>query len=148
MHTRIDQAPASIQQMAISLSALQPVPVQGSLLPKLLVLILSHFEAELSQLRHDDPSLSERWNRLNLLCDQVVRVALGPQGSSRERCSGSIRKVHFASTTASRYIGSLVGRCYGTIDSLTWFKAGSQNAESIGVFWADGGGPANPSALA
>lgn len=77
--SRLDQAPQSIQQMATSLSALLPLPLEPDVLPRLLSSILAHIEAELSRLSGEDPDLAERWNRLNLLRDQVVRITLGPR---------------------------------------------------------------------
>jgi BirA family transcriptional regulator, biotin operon repressor / biotin---[acetyl-CoA-carboxylase] ligase len=77
--TRIDQAPADIQGMATSLNELQPQPLEPSVLPQLLAGVLTRFEAELDRLAVDDPNLAERWNSLNLLLNQVVRISLGPR---------------------------------------------------------------------
>jgi BirA family biotin operon repressor/biotin-[acetyl-CoA-carboxylase] ligase len=77
--TRIDYAPEPIQQMATSLSAIQDQPLEPSVLPRFLATILTHFERELYRLAEDDPELADRWDRLNLLRDQVVSIVLGPR---------------------------------------------------------------------
>jgi BirA family biotin operon repressor/biotin-[acetyl-CoA-carboxylase] ligase len=77
--TRIDQAPAAVQQMATSLSALQPQALDHPVLRQVLAAILDQFERELSRLVQDDPGLAAGWDRLNLLRDEVVRVSLGPR---------------------------------------------------------------------
>ncbi len=79
VRTRIDQAPPAVQQMATSLSALQPQPLEPPFLPRLLAAILTQFERALYRLVADDPELAEQWNQLNLLRDQTVRVGLGPR---------------------------------------------------------------------
>ncbi len=75
--TRIDQAPPDVQRMATSLHAFQPQTLQPSFLAGFLAAILMHFEHELSRMAADDPELAQGWDRLNLLCDRVVRIALG-----------------------------------------------------------------------
>lgn len=77
--THLDQAPAEIQGMAASLNSLQSRPLDPSALPRILAAILAHFDDELRRLSDEDPNLPKRWNNLNLLRDQVVRVALGPR---------------------------------------------------------------------
>ena len=77
--THIDRAPAAVQQMATSLSALQPQPLEPSFLRRFLAAILAQFEQALSRLAEDDPALAAQWDRLNLLRGQAVRVALGPR---------------------------------------------------------------------
>jgi len=77
--TRIDQAPPDVQRMATSLSALQLQPLEPSFLSGFLAAILRQFERALYRMAADDPGLAEQWDRLNLLRDQVVRIALGPR---------------------------------------------------------------------
>jgi len=77
--TRIDQAPPEVQRMATSLGTLQHKPLEPSFLAGFLAAILSQFERALFRLAADDPGLARQWDRLNLLRDQVVRVALGPR---------------------------------------------------------------------
>ncbi len=77
--TRIDQAPPDVQRMAITLNALHYQPLESTLLACLLAAILTQFERALIRLAADDPGLARQWNRLNLLRDQVVRIALGPR---------------------------------------------------------------------
>ncbi|MGC1720059.1 MAG: biotin--[acetyl-CoA-carboxylase] ligase [Isosphaeraceae bacterium] len=77
--TRIDQAPPDVQRMATSLSALQLQPLEPSFLSGFLAAILTQFERALYRMTADDPGLAQQWDRLNLLRDQVVRVALGPR---------------------------------------------------------------------
>jgi BirA family biotin operon repressor/biotin-[acetyl-CoA-carboxylase] ligase len=75
--TRVDLAPPVVGRMATSLCALAPQPLEPSILPRLLTAILTRFEFNLSRLVEDDLGLAQEWDRLNLLRDQVVRVALG-----------------------------------------------------------------------
>jgi BirA family transcriptional regulator, biotin operon repressor / biotin---[acetyl-CoA-carboxylase] ligase len=77
--TRIDQAPPEVQRMATSLSALQLQPLDPSFIAGFVAAILTQFERALYRLAADDPGLAHEWDRLNLLRDQVVRVALGPR---------------------------------------------------------------------
>jgi BirA family transcriptional regulator, biotin operon repressor / biotin---[acetyl-CoA-carboxylase] ligase len=77
--TRIEQAPPGVQRMATSLSALQLQPLDPSFLAGFLAAILTQFERALDMMAADDPGLAWQWDRLNLLRDQVVRVALGPK---------------------------------------------------------------------
>jgi BirA family biotin operon repressor/biotin-[acetyl-CoA-carboxylase] ligase len=76
--TRLDRAPPAVRRMAVSLAELQPEPPAPGLLPRALAEILSRFERNLSRLAEDDPTLASEWDRLNLLRDQAIRVALGP----------------------------------------------------------------------
>jgi BirA family biotin operon repressor/biotin-[acetyl-CoA-carboxylase] ligase len=77
--TNVEAAPPDVQQMATSLSALQPQPLAPSFLPGFLAAILAQFERALYRMAADDPELAQQWDRLNLLHDQVVRVAVGPR---------------------------------------------------------------------
>ena len=77
--TRIDHAPAAIQKMATSLSTLQPQPLGPSFLPQFLASILVQFEWSLYRLAEENPELARQWNRLNLLRDQTISMALGPR---------------------------------------------------------------------
>jgi BirA family transcriptional regulator, biotin operon repressor / biotin---[acetyl-CoA-carboxylase] ligase len=77
--TRIDDAPVSVQRIATSLSALQPQPLDPSVLPSFLAAILVQFERSLYRLAEDDPELAREWDRMNLLRDQTTRIALGPR---------------------------------------------------------------------
>jgi BirA family transcriptional regulator, biotin operon repressor / biotin---[acetyl-CoA-carboxylase] ligase len=77
--TGLDQAPPAVQRMATSLSALQPRPLEPSFLPRFLAAILARFGRGLEQLVEEDPELAEHWDRLNLIRDQTIRVALGPR---------------------------------------------------------------------
>ena len=57
----------------------------------------------------DDPGLAQQWDRLNLLRDQVVHVALGPRV-----ISGKVHEIdaqrRWACTTASKCIACSVGK--------------------------------------
>ena len=75
--TRVDLAPPAVGRMATSLCALAPQTLEPSILPRLLAAILARFEFNLSRLVEDDLDLAQEWDRLNLLRDQAVRVALG-----------------------------------------------------------------------
>ena len=106
--TRIDQAPPDVQRMATSLSALQLQPLEPSFLSGFLAAILTQFERALYWMAADDPGLAQQWDRLNLLRDQVVRVALGPRV-----ISGKVHEIdaqgRWACTTASKCIACSVG---------------------------------------
>ena len=77
--TRIDQAPPDVQRMATALvhSNLKPSMPPSSL--AFLAAILMQFECVLYRMAADDPELARQWDRLNLLHNEVVRVALGPR---------------------------------------------------------------------
>jgi BirA family biotin operon repressor/biotin-[acetyl-CoA-carboxylase] ligase len=75
--TRVDLAPPAVGPMATSLCALSPQTLEPSILPRLLTAILTRFEYNLPRLAEDDLDLAQEWDRLNLLRDQAVRVALG-----------------------------------------------------------------------
>jgi BirA family biotin operon repressor/biotin-[acetyl-CoA-carboxylase] ligase len=75
--TRVDLAPPAVGPMATSLCALAPQTLEPSILPRLLTAILTQFEFNLPRLVEDDLELAQEWDRLNLLRDQAVRVALG-----------------------------------------------------------------------
>jgi BirA family biotin operon repressor/biotin-[acetyl-CoA-carboxylase] ligase len=77
--TRVNQAPPDIQRMATSLSDFHGEPLGPTFLPRLLAEILTQFDRTLHRLSHEDHELAREWNRLNLLRDQTVRVALGPR---------------------------------------------------------------------
>ncbi len=77
VRTRIDQAPPDVQRMATSLNAFQLQPLDDPFLAGFLAAILTHFEQALYRLAGDDPGLAQQWDRLNLLRDRVVRIALG-----------------------------------------------------------------------
>jgi BirA family biotin operon repressor/biotin-[acetyl-CoA-carboxylase] ligase len=75
--TRVDLAPPAVGRMATSLYALEPKALEPSILPRLLAAVLARFEFNLSKLVENDLDLAQEWNRLNLLRDHAVRVALG-----------------------------------------------------------------------
>jgi BirA family biotin operon repressor/biotin-[acetyl-CoA-carboxylase] ligase len=77
--TRTHLGPTAVQQIATSLSALQTQPLEPLFLPRFLSAILVQFERALYRLAEDDPELARQWDRLNLLRDQTIRVALGPR---------------------------------------------------------------------
>jgi BirA family transcriptional regulator, biotin operon repressor / biotin---[acetyl-CoA-carboxylase] ligase len=75
--TRFDGAPADIRSMATSLAAIQERSFDESILPRMLSVILRHFEGVLIRVVGDDPWLASRWNQLDLLRDRWVKVDLG-----------------------------------------------------------------------
>jgi BirA family biotin operon repressor/biotin-[acetyl-CoA-carboxylase] ligase len=77
--TRFDDAPPEIARMAVSLASLGlDVPAAGG--PgKVLELILERLSNLIRLLAADDPDLVERWNRIDLLRGQRVRIDLGPR---------------------------------------------------------------------
>jgi BirA family biotin operon repressor/biotin-[acetyl-CoA-carboxylase] ligase len=75
--TRVDLAPPAVGRMATSLCTIEPVALEPSILPRLLAAILARFEFNLYRLAEDDLDLAQEWDRLNLLRDRAVRVALG-----------------------------------------------------------------------
>jgi len=76
--TRLDHAPDAVQRMATSLSDLQPRPLPLDFAPRFLTAFLEQFASALARLSLNDPDLARRWDSLNLLRGQTVRVALGP----------------------------------------------------------------------
>ena len=105
--THIDHAPAAVQQMATSLSAMQPQPLEPSFLRRVLAAILAQFERALYRLAEEDPALPQEWNRLNLLRDQSVRVALGPRV-----IAGKVHKID-AEGSLCVHDGQQLHRLYG-----------------------------------
>ena len=77
--TRMGDAPAEVGRMAVALTQLRETPLTLDDLESLLRAILDRFGAILPRLAGDDPRLSERWDRLDTLRDQRVRVDLGPR---------------------------------------------------------------------
>jgi BirA family biotin operon repressor/biotin-[acetyl-CoA-carboxylase] ligase len=77
--SRLDQAPLEVQRLATSLSALQPKPLDRSFIASFLAAILQRFEGALYRVAANDPELAQKWNRLNLLHNHIVRVAVGPK---------------------------------------------------------------------
>lgn len=77
--TRTDLAPASVERMATSLGAFQPEPLPADAVPGFLAAFLRRFPIDLRRLAADDAGLAEQWDRLDLLRDRPVRVALGPR---------------------------------------------------------------------
>lgn len=71
--------PAEIRGMAASLSTMTGRPVEPELLPTLLASILDQFGSVLARLGADDPALVRRWNDLDLLRDEWVRMDVGPR---------------------------------------------------------------------
>ncbi len=76
--TRMAEAPAEVRVMATSLADLQTQPLEPDILHTLLAEILAQLEHELPRLAADDSTLAERWDQLNLLRGETIRVALGP----------------------------------------------------------------------
>lgn len=105
--TRFDQAPREIRRMATSLSALQLQPLDPSFIAGFLAAMLTQFERALFKMAADDPGLAQEWDRLNLLRDQVVRVALGPKV-----ISGKVQEID-AQGALSIHDGQQVHRLFG-----------------------------------
>ena len=77
--TRAESAPVKVRRMAVSLIDLAPVPLPAGSPDRLLFAFLERIEPVLNRLAEDDPVLSGRWNELDLLRDQWVRVGQGPR---------------------------------------------------------------------
>jgi BirA family transcriptional regulator, biotin operon repressor / biotin---[acetyl-CoA-carboxylase] ligase len=77
--THLDQAPQEVQRMATSVGALQAERLDPSFITSFLATILKRFERAIYRLAADDLGLAQEWDRLNLLRDQVARIALGPR---------------------------------------------------------------------
>lgn len=69
--------PAEIRDMATSLSGMAGRPVDPTSSPTLLASILDQFASALGRLVGEDPALVRRWNDLDLLRDEWVRLDLG-----------------------------------------------------------------------
>ncbi len=69
--------PPEIRAMAASLAEIADAPGPRPGLAQCLAAILDHFGANLPRLSANDPDLARRWNDLDLLRDEPVRVALG-----------------------------------------------------------------------
>ena len=66
-----------MRSLAISLAELAGGFAGENALPRLLAVILSHFEQVLNRLVHGDRGLAARWNRLDLLRGCWVDVDMG-----------------------------------------------------------------------
>jgi BirA family biotin operon repressor/biotin-[acetyl-CoA-carboxylase] ligase len=75
--SRVDESPAAIRGMAISLAALHDSIRDDSILPAIMAAILGQFEGVLERLVKADATLASEWGRLDLLRDRRVRVDLG-----------------------------------------------------------------------
>jgi len=75
--TSLANAPDDVRSMATSLAALHAGHVCEESLRRLFSAILRHFESVLDRLAKGDPSLAVRWNDLDLLRDQWIKVDLG-----------------------------------------------------------------------
>jgi BirA family biotin operon repressor/biotin-[acetyl-CoA-carboxylase] ligase len=71
--------PADIRRMATSLSAMPGVGVAPETPARLLAAILEEFGSVLGRLMAGDPELAGRWNALDRLRGEWVRVDLGPR---------------------------------------------------------------------
>lgn len=73
VRTNLADAPRAIRAMATTVEEFRgPVDLAG-----LLQAILGRFETVLPELARDDPALAERWNQLDTLAGQSLRVDLG-----------------------------------------------------------------------
>jgi BirA family biotin operon repressor/biotin-[acetyl-CoA-carboxylase] ligase len=77
--TRLVDAPAEVRRMAVSLAELVPQVFDRAILSGLLATILDRWEGIVERLARDDPTLAERWDQLDTLRGQWIRVDLGPQ---------------------------------------------------------------------
>jgi BirA family transcriptional regulator, biotin operon repressor / biotin---[acetyl-CoA-carboxylase] ligase len=77
--SRLVDAPAEVRKLAISLADLRPGPAPPIDFDRLLRALLARFATVIDQLARDDASLAGRWNLLDTLRDQWVRVDLGPE---------------------------------------------------------------------
>ncbi len=75
--SQLADAPRDVQRLGIALSAL--APSYGGLRDRAFVLksVLKHFGSALKRLATDDPTLSDRWARLDTLLGQSIQVLLG-----------------------------------------------------------------------
>jgi len=77
VRTNLADAPAGVRAMATSLAAVHAGSLDPPVSPRLLPVILRHFESVLGRLVDGDPELADRWSRLDLLRDRWVGVDLG-----------------------------------------------------------------------
>jgi BirA family biotin operon repressor/biotin-[acetyl-CoA-carboxylase] ligase len=77
--TRLTDAPAEVRRMAVSLAELRRDPMPLDAPDRLFRAILGAFGTVLERLIRGDPTLAERWDRLDTLRDRWVRVDLGPR---------------------------------------------------------------------
>ena len=76
--TDLSHAPYDVSALATSLAALAGRKYDEGTLHRLIPAILRQFEAVLGRLVAGDPSLTEQWQRLDLLRNTWVRVECGP----------------------------------------------------------------------
>jgi BirA family biotin operon repressor/biotin-[acetyl-CoA-carboxylase] ligase len=77
--TRLDAAPPEVRRMASSVAELAQRPLEDPNLERLFVAVVERFAAAIQALASGEPSLPERWNRLDALAGRIVQVAQGPR---------------------------------------------------------------------
>jgi BirA family transcriptional regulator, biotin operon repressor / biotin---[acetyl-CoA-carboxylase] ligase len=77
--TRLDDAPTEVRRMATTLAESGRRPTAPGDRDDILRSILSEIAAVLDLLARDDPALARRWEQLDTLRGQRVRVDLGPR---------------------------------------------------------------------
>jgi len=77
VQTNLADAPEEVRTMATSLAALHAGRLDGEVSPRLLSVILRHFESVLYRLAAGDPELAVQWGPLDVLRDRWVSVDLG-----------------------------------------------------------------------
>jgi BirA family biotin operon repressor/biotin-[acetyl-CoA-carboxylase] ligase len=77
VRTRLDDAPAAVRRMAVSLHELTTTPGVAPDVDDVFRGLLERLPAVLDQLARDDPALAERWADLDTLRGHPVRVDLG-----------------------------------------------------------------------
>ena len=77
VHTSLGDAPAEVRAMATSLADVHAGRLDGDVSPRLLSVILGHFESVLGRLVDGDPELAVQWNSLDVLRDRWVSVDVG-----------------------------------------------------------------------
>jgi biotin-(acetyl-CoA carboxylase) ligase len=77
VQTNLEEAPEEVRALATSLEHISPGAVAKDLRVWLLAAILRRFEAILGRLATADPTLTDRWNELDVLRDRRVRVDVG-----------------------------------------------------------------------
>ena len=84
VNNSLSQAPAELQQSAVSLVDLLSAPQDRE---RILVLLLQHLEQQLSALAGNDPALPDRWRHRCFLTGREVVIS-DPSGDTRGLCLG------------------------------------------------------------
>jgi len=84
VHSRLDDAPQAVRNMAVSVAELAQAKIPSISAEDWIEPILENLARTLHDLSRDGPALAARWNELDALKNQPLRIDLGPRIISGE----------------------------------------------------------------